>query len=73
MAMTIGLDGKAFSLTITGLTLLFLLGMQHKLGRFNVLGVLILPFSMGLFTLVSVLAVYDRLLAKPLLWKSRSY
>lgn len=73
MAMTIGLDGKAFSLTITGLTLLFLLSTQHKLGRFSVLGVLILPFSMGLFTLVSVLAVYDRLLAKPLHWKSRSY
>jgi glycosyltransferase involved in cell wall biosynthesis len=73
MAMTIGLNGEAFSLIITGLTLLFLLLTQNKLGRFNPLGVFLLPFSIGIFTLVSVLAVYDMLLSKPLLWKSRSY
>ncbi|RYZ49397.1 MAG: glycosyltransferase [Proteobacteria bacterium] len=73
MAMTIGINGNALSLTITGLTLLVLLLTQKKLGRFTSLGVLCLPFSMGLFTLVSLLAVYDKILAKPLLWKSRSY
>ena len=73
MAMTIGTDGRSLSLAISVLTLTLLALTQGKLGRFSIGGILLLPFSMTIFTLVSALAAYDTLLARPLLWKNRRY
>ncbi len=73
MAMTVGLQGHTPSLVISGLTFTLLALTQMKLGRFSAAGILLLPYSIILFTWISLLAVYDRILTKPLHWKNRSY
>jgi hypothetical protein len=47
--------------------------MQRRLGRFSLLGPLLWPFSIGLFCLVTILALYDSVFRRPLVWKNRKY
>jgi len=73
MAMTKGLDGEPLSLAISGMTVVVLALTQNKIGSFSIAGILLLPFSIILFTGISLLAVYDKVLLRPLVWKNRSY
>ncbi|MBC7658716.1 MAG: glycosyltransferase [Chitinophagaceae bacterium] len=73
MAMTIGFDGGKASLLLSVMTLILLAFTQRRIGNFSFLGIVFLPFSILLFTSISILAVYDRLRARPLHWKNRIY
>lgn len=55
------------------LTLLVMVPMQASLGKFSRWGLVLFPFSLGLFCYVSMLAVYDLVLKKPMVWKNRAY
>jgi glycosyltransferase involved in cell wall biosynthesis len=55
------------------LTWLVLVRIQNNLGRFSVWGVILLPFSLGLFCYITMLAVYDRVFRRPMNWKNRAY
>lgn len=61
------------TLVITGLSLLLLAKTQGKIGNFSSLGVLFFPISLLAFTTITLLAVFDLIFRKPLLWKNRSY
>jgi glycosyltransferase involved in cell wall biosynthesis len=55
------------------LTWLVLWRVQRNLGRFSIWGIILLPFSLGLFCYISLLAVYDRVFRRPMNWKNRAY
>jgi chlorobactene glucosyltransferase len=46
---------------------------QKLWGRFSLFGIVFLPFSVGLYCLVTVLALWDLLNGNPLRWKGREY
>lgn len=58
---------------LMGLTVMSMVPMQRRLGRFSLLGPLLWPFSIGLFCLVTILALYDSVFRRPLVWKNRKY
>lgn len=55
------------------LTLLAMAPMQKSLGKFSVWGLVLFPFSLGLFCYISALALYDLALKRPMIWKNRAY
>ena len=61
------------ALALTLSTLFAMAPMQKSLGRFSRWGLLAFPFALGLFCYVSVLAVFDLGLRRPMIWKNRSY
>jgi len=58
---------------ISVVCLLFMLWRQRSLGDFSLWGVLLLPFSLGLFCLTAGLALTDLLGRRELKWKGRNY
>lgn len=51
----------------------FLIWRQSSIGNFSVFGIIFLPFSLFLFTWISLLSSFDLLTKAPLKWKDRSY
>ena len=51
----------------------FLALCQRRFGDFSLGGVLLLPFSLGLFVVISLLALYDLVLRKNFVWRGRTY
>ncbi len=64
-------SGLAWGFTAS--TCLLVAFLQRRLGRFSLWGALLFPYSLLLFCSVSILALYDLLFKKPLVWKNRSY
>jgi len=52
---------------------LLIIFRQKRWGRFSIFGVLLLPFSLLLFLLVTLMAVYDYWTGNILRWKGRTY
>ena len=46
---------------------------QKRYGQFSWLGVLMIPFSVALFTIISALALFDRISGRDLRWRGRTY
>jgi glycosyltransferase involved in cell wall biosynthesis len=57
----------------TLLTLVIIARWQVTGGRFSILGVLLFPFGVAVFTWVSLAAAYDQLFNRQLVWKQRAY
>ncbi len=72
-ALTAVREPSWITLTTTLLSLIFLAWIQRRYGRFSVWGIFLFPLSLILFTAVTALAMFDRVLQKPLVWKNRSY
>ena len=63
----------SFEIFLMLLGLLVLLLIQPRLGRFSWLGVVLLPFSVAVFVLVTCLALADLLLGRRFAWRGRLY
>lgn len=73
MALTAVRDPSIVTLGITLLSLGLFAFTQRRIGNFSILGVLLFPLSLIAFTLITLLAVFDLIFRKPLVWKNRSY
>lgn len=79
LAMIAALTGSGqFFATWTSTCTLFLswaivLRRQNNWGRFSLFGVILLPLSLALFTVISALALFDLLFQRKLVWKGREY
>ncbi len=66
--------GQSIFLLIPCLASLVLIAVrQKKWGQFSILGVLLFPFSITLFILISMAAAWDQLRKNPIRWKGRIY
>jgi cellulose synthase/poly-beta-1,6-N-acetylglucosamine synthase-like glycosyltransferase len=59
--------------TVCAVCIVFMLWRQRSLGDFTPWGVLLLPFSLGLFCITASLALVDLLCGSELKWKGRKY
>lgn len=62
-----------FSLLPLLITLVCFALVQHRLGRFSLLGVLLFPIAIAIFLILSFRAISEALFAKPIVWKGRAY
>lgn len=73
MAISAFRNPSVITLSITILSLCVLFLAQRKIGNHSVLGVLLAPWSLLLFSAISACALYDKIFKRPLIWKNRSY
>lgn len=66
-------SASTFEIAVATLALGALAFTQKKYGEFSLMGVLLLPFGIGVFVFVSLLGAVDLVLKRDLKWRERTY
>ncbi len=73
IGITGGMRADLGGAVVMGVAGLFIAWRQQTLGRFRLVGAWLWPVSIGLFTWATLLAVYDLVLKRDMVWKGRAY